>query len=257
MPMKNPPHPGLSVRHDCLEPLGLSVTEAARKLGVSRKQLSDIVNCRAGISPEMAIRLDKAFGGGAETWYRLQSSWGVGPGAQEGGSDQGRASLACRVTLAGAAPEIREALPRQTRPSAPSDTEVLVHDRLVGELVGRDGGDDGALLHDEHPLRQRLDEAEVLLHQQHREVERRGKLGELRPGSGRRSRAGCPRWARPAARGAGGRRGSGRAPGSAAPRPRARAPAAPAAPPAAGSTPAAPARRSGRGARSRPCAGCP
>jgi addiction module HigA family antidote len=49
------------------EPLGLSVTEAARKLGVSRKQLSDIVNARSGISPEMAIRLDKAFGGGADT----------------------------------------------------------------------------------------------------------------------------------------------------------------------------------------------
>ncbi len=75
MPMKTPPHPGLSVRRDCLEPLGLSVTEAARKLGVSRKQLSDIVNCRSGISPEMAIRLDKAFGGGADTWYRLQAAW--------------------------------------------------------------------------------------------------------------------------------------------------------------------------------------
>src|SRR3546814_2900885 len=67
MPMKNPPHPGLSVRQDCLEPLGLSVTEAARQLGVSRKQLSDLVNGHAGISPEMAIRLDKAFGGGADT----------------------------------------------------------------------------------------------------------------------------------------------------------------------------------------------
>ena len=75
MPMKKPPHPGLSVRHDCLEPLGLSVTEAANKLGVSRKQLSDIVNCHAGISPEMAIRLDKAFGGGAETWLRLQAAY--------------------------------------------------------------------------------------------------------------------------------------------------------------------------------------
>lgn len=75
MSMKNPPHPGLSVRHDCLEPLGLSVTEAARKLGVSRKQLSDIVNCRSGISPVMAIRLDKAFGGGAGTWYRLQAAY--------------------------------------------------------------------------------------------------------------------------------------------------------------------------------------
>ncbi len=53
------------------------MSEAARKLGVSRKQLSDIVNCRAGISPEMAIRLDKAFGGGAETWYRLQSAYAL------------------------------------------------------------------------------------------------------------------------------------------------------------------------------------
>lgn len=73
--MKNPPHPGLSVRLDCLEPLGLSVTEAARKLGVSRKQLSDVVNGHAGISPEMAIRLDKAFGGGADTWVRLQAGY--------------------------------------------------------------------------------------------------------------------------------------------------------------------------------------
>ena len=75
MAMKNPPHPGLSVRHDCLEPLGLSVTEGARVLGVSRKQFSDVVNCRSGISPEMAIRLDKAFGGGAETWYRIQAAY--------------------------------------------------------------------------------------------------------------------------------------------------------------------------------------
>ena len=73
--MKNPPHPGLSIRHDCLEPLGLSVTEAARKLGVSRKQLSAIVNGRSGISPEMAIRLDKAFGGGATTWYQMQAAY--------------------------------------------------------------------------------------------------------------------------------------------------------------------------------------
>ncbi len=75
MPMKNPPHPGLSVRHDCLEPLGITVSDAAKHLGVSRKQLSDVVNGHAGISPEMAIRLDKAFGGGAETWYRLQTAY--------------------------------------------------------------------------------------------------------------------------------------------------------------------------------------
>jgi addiction module HigA family antidote len=75
MTMKSPPHPGLAVRHDCLEPLGLSVSEAAGRLGVSRKQLSDLVNGHAGISPEVAIRLDKAFGGGAETWYRLQAAY--------------------------------------------------------------------------------------------------------------------------------------------------------------------------------------
>ena len=75
MPMTDPPHPGLSVRYDCLEPLGLTVTEAAKSLGVSCKQLSDIVNGRSGISPVMAIRLDKAFGGGAGAWYPLQAAY--------------------------------------------------------------------------------------------------------------------------------------------------------------------------------------
>ena len=74
MPKHDPPHPDLSVRYDYLEPFGLSVTEAASKLGVSRKQLSDIVNGRAGISPEMAIRPDKAFGGGARVWIQLQAA---------------------------------------------------------------------------------------------------------------------------------------------------------------------------------------
>lgn len=85
MPMKNPPHPGLSVRHDCLEPLGLNVTEAAKRLKVSRKQLSDLVNCHAGISPEMAIRLDKAFGGGAETWLRLQAAYDLAQAIKHAG----------------------------------------------------------------------------------------------------------------------------------------------------------------------------
>ena len=71
--MKNLPHPGQSVRHDCLEPLGPSVTEAARKLGISRKQVSDVVNCRSGISPEVPIHRHKALGDGADTWYRLRS----------------------------------------------------------------------------------------------------------------------------------------------------------------------------------------
>jgi len=73
--MKNPPHPGLSVRHDCIESLGLTITGAARALGVTRQALNNLVNCRAAISPEMAIRLDKAFGGGADTWLRLQAAY--------------------------------------------------------------------------------------------------------------------------------------------------------------------------------------
>ena len=75
MTRKNPSHPGLSVLHDCIEPLGLTVAEAAKRLGVSRKQLSALVNCRAGISPTMAIRLDKVFGGGANAWYRSQADY--------------------------------------------------------------------------------------------------------------------------------------------------------------------------------------
>lgn len=75
MRMKNPPHPGLSVLHDCLEPLGLSVADGAKALGVTRQALNNLVRGRAGISAEMAIRLDKAFGGGAETWLRLQVAY--------------------------------------------------------------------------------------------------------------------------------------------------------------------------------------
>ena len=87
MPMKTPPHPGLSVRYDCLEPLGLSITEGARKLGgVSRKQLSGIVNGRSGISPEMAIRLDKAFGGGSTTWYQMQAAYDLAQAASKSDS---------------------------------------------------------------------------------------------------------------------------------------------------------------------------
>jgi len=75
MSMKNPPHPGLSVRYDCLEPLGITVTKGAKILGVTRQALNNLVNCKAAISPEMAIRLHKAFGGGAETWLRLQAAY--------------------------------------------------------------------------------------------------------------------------------------------------------------------------------------
>jgi len=73
--MKNPAHPGLIVRHDCLEPLGLSVTAGAKALGATRQTLNNIVNCKSGISPEMAIRLTKAFGSTPETWLRMQLAY--------------------------------------------------------------------------------------------------------------------------------------------------------------------------------------
>ncbi|MCM2284138.1 MAG: HigA family addiction module antitoxin [Desulfobacula sp.] len=72
MAMHNPPHPGEVIRELCLEPLGLTVTEAAKGLGISRKTLSAILNGRFGISPEMAIRLSKGFGGSAESWLIQQ-----------------------------------------------------------------------------------------------------------------------------------------------------------------------------------------
>lgn len=75
MTMKNPPHPGLSVRIDCLEPLGLSVTAAAKALGVTRQALNNVVNGKSGISPEMAIRLSKAFGSSPEVWLGMQLAY--------------------------------------------------------------------------------------------------------------------------------------------------------------------------------------
>jgi len=75
MPMKNPPHPGRVVREEILQPLGLTVTTGAKILGVSRQALNNLVNRRAGISPEMAVRLAKAFGVSAQTWLRMQSNY--------------------------------------------------------------------------------------------------------------------------------------------------------------------------------------
>ena len=73
--MSAPPHPGQAVRNDCLEPLALSVTEGAQVLGVSRQALNNLVNRKAGISAEMALRLSKAFGGQPETWLHLQLAY--------------------------------------------------------------------------------------------------------------------------------------------------------------------------------------
>ncbi|HEY1301205.1 MAG TPA: HigA family addiction module antitoxin [Stellaceae bacterium] len=86
MTMKNPPHPGLSVRHDCIEPLGLTITEAAEIFGATRQTLNNLVNGKSGISADIAIRLDKAFGGGAETWLRLQMAFDLAQARQHEGA---------------------------------------------------------------------------------------------------------------------------------------------------------------------------
>ena len=75
MAMIDPPHPGRSIRENCLEPLGLSVTEAARVLGVARHTLSRVLNGHAAISPEMALRLEKAGWSNAEFWLRRQATY--------------------------------------------------------------------------------------------------------------------------------------------------------------------------------------
>jgi addiction module HigA family antidote len=73
--MHNPPHPGQVIRELCLEPLGLSVTAAAEALGVTRKALSELLNGKSGISPEMAIRLSIAFKTSAESWLNQQMQY--------------------------------------------------------------------------------------------------------------------------------------------------------------------------------------
>ncbi len=75
MPMKNPPHPGGFVLRQCVEPLGLSITAAAAALGVTRTTLSELVNGKRGISPEMAVRLALVFGGSAESWLVQQAQY--------------------------------------------------------------------------------------------------------------------------------------------------------------------------------------
>jgi len=73
--MKRPPHPGRIIRQECIEPLGLTVTEAAVSLGITRQNLNNILNGKSGVSPEMAIRLSKAFGSRAEIWLGLQMDY--------------------------------------------------------------------------------------------------------------------------------------------------------------------------------------
>jgi addiction module HigA family antidote len=82
---KNPPHPGRIVRQECLEPLGLTVKEAAKRLGVTRQALNNVVNAKCGISPEMAVRLSQAFGSSPEVWLGLQMDYDLTRIEKEGG----------------------------------------------------------------------------------------------------------------------------------------------------------------------------
>ena len=75
MPMKNPPHPGRGIRAACLEPLGLSISEGAKTLGVTRQVLNNVITGKSGVSPEMPIRLTKAFGNTEETWLGMQLAY--------------------------------------------------------------------------------------------------------------------------------------------------------------------------------------
>src|SRR4051794_17736894 len=75
MTMKNPPHPGVVVLQECIEPLSLTITQAAAALGVTRNTLSELVNGKRGISPEMAVRLSKVFGRSEESWLLQQAQY--------------------------------------------------------------------------------------------------------------------------------------------------------------------------------------
>ena len=84
--MHNPPHPGEIIKELCLEPLGLSVTDAAKGLGVTRKALSELLNGHTGVSSEMAIRLEQAFGSTAETWLKMQLEYDLWQAKQRAGN---------------------------------------------------------------------------------------------------------------------------------------------------------------------------
>ena len=97
MAMSDPPHPGLSIRRNCLEPLGLNVTDAARVLGVARHTLSRVLNGHAGISAEMAIRLEKAGWSNAEFWLRRQATYDLSRAQPRRGNQRGALGAAHRV----------------------------------------------------------------------------------------------------------------------------------------------------------------
>ena len=102
MQMKTPPHPGRIVRQECLEPLGLTVTDAATRLGVTRQNLNNVLNGKSGISPEMAIRLSKAFGSHAEVWLGLQMDYDLAQAEKKAAGIKVRRVLPNKTALASA-----------------------------------------------------------------------------------------------------------------------------------------------------------
>lgn len=140
MKMHNPPHPGEVLRELCLKPLGLTVTEAARALGVSRKTLSSILNGRAGISPEMAVRLSMAFNTSAESWLNQQLQFDLYH------AERNRKKLrVARLSAASGCLTVRFSIPpnapRLTRGGAPPGQPVvnLVGGRRIGAIASRRG----------------------------------------------------------------------------------------------------------------------
>ena len=114
MPMKNPPHPGHSIKDACLDPLGLSITEAAKVLDIARHTLSRVLNGRAGISPDMAIRLEKAGWSNADHWLRLQAAYDLATARQHERDIKVRRyepAPPCEVKIA---PTARPAAPRRS-----------------------------------------------------------------------------------------------------------------------------------------------
>lgn len=83
--MNKPPHPGRIIRQECIEPLGMSVTKAAEWLGVTRQSLNNVLNGKSGVSPEMAIRLSKAFGSRPEVWLGLQMEYDLAKAEKKAG----------------------------------------------------------------------------------------------------------------------------------------------------------------------------
>ena len=82
MLMKNPPHPGEHIRYDCIQPLGLTISAAAKELGVTRQALNNVVNGKSAISPEMAIRLSMGFGGSPDVWLTMQAQYDLAQAMQ-------------------------------------------------------------------------------------------------------------------------------------------------------------------------------